>query len=131
MKQGISFGRKGLRAGLGALLALVSSVASANFTCEGKVTYLGLSPDGTITVSVGFGAWYICNQTTAYSADGQTFTPEGCRAWYASILAAQKADHSIRFFFASSSGTSNGPECNALGSWTWPHPPPYHMTVMN
>jgi hypothetical protein len=81
-------------------------------------------------VSVGFGAWYICNQTTAIGTGGVTFSPEGCRAWYASILAAQKAGHFIRFYFSSSATTNNGAECGALGSWTWPNPAPYHMTIM-
>jgi hypothetical protein len=113
-----------------AILALGSASAHANFTCEGPVTYLGLSPEGVITVSVGFGVWYVCNQTTAMGTGGVTFSPEGCRAWYASILTAQKAGHSIRFFFSSSANTNNGAECGALGSWTWPNPAPYHMTVM-
>ena len=109
-------------------LLLASSSAFANFTCEGKVTYLGLSPDGLLTMSVGgFGVWYICSPTTANPASG--FTPEGCRAWYAGVLAAQKADHSIVFFFSSPASTGNGPECTALGSWTWPSPLPYHMGI--
>jgi hypothetical protein len=114
------------------LLCAVSSPALANFTCDGKVTYLGLSPTGIVTVSVGFGTWYICDQTATYVGDGGvTFSPEGCRAWYASILAAQKAGHGLRFFFSSAASAGNGPECTALGSWVLPNPSPYHMTVLD
>jgi hypothetical protein len=120
-----------LAAGAG-LAVLASQGAMANVTCEGKVTYLGLSPEGFISVSVnGYGVWYICNQTTTFAGNGGVnFTPEGCRASYASILAAQKADQSIRLFFNTSATTGNGPECTALGNWAYPTPAPYHMTIM-
>jgi hypothetical protein len=104
--------------------------AYANFTCEGQIAYLGLSPDGSISVALaGFGVWYICSQTSIQSTGGITYSPEGCRAWYASMLAAQKAGDPVRFFFTSSASTSNGAECTALGAWTWPNPAPYHFNV--
>ena len=114
----------------GVLSIFISANANANFTCVGQVTYLGMSPDGTITVSVGFGTWYICNQTSAYTVNGLTYTPEGCRAWYATLLAAKTSGQAVRFFFGSAAETSNGPECNAVGNWAWPSPGPYHMNVM-
>ena len=114
-----------------ALIAIVAcGPAAANFTCEGKIAYLGLNPEGFVTVSVGFGVWYICSQSTSFVNAGYTFTPEGCRAWYATFLANQKADTSIRFFFSSSVTNSNGPECTALGNWAYPTIAPYHMTVL-
>ena len=114
---------------LGALAMFAMSPAFANFTCEGKVTYLGLSPEGTVTMSVGgYGVWYICSTTNPYPGHGGiTFSPEGCRAWFATFLAAQKTGATITFFFGSSANTNNGPECTALGSWTQPNPAPYHM----
>jgi hypothetical protein len=115
----------------GFLSMLISANAAANFTCEGKIHYLGLGPDGNVTVDVGFGAWYICNLTSSFLGNGGiTFTPEGCRGWYASILASQKAEDSIVFFFQSSASTGNGAECS-MGSWLTPNPSPYHMTVRN
>ncbi len=114
-----------------ATLALFAgSPAFAAFTCEGKVNYLGLSPEGVVTVSIGgFGVWYICNQTTSHAGNGGiTFSPEGCRAWYASFMAAQKAGTNVRLFFNTSANTSNGPECTALGSWAHPNPAPYHLS---
>jgi hypothetical protein len=106
----------------------VSPVFGANI-CEGKVTYLGMNSVGFVTVSVGgFGVWYICNPGTSFAGNGGvTYTPEGCRAWFATILAAQKSGTAIRFYFESSASTHNGPECVALGSWTYPSPAPYHL----
>lgn len=132
MKISLGIARSKSRAWLAAVGAAVlcsSGIASANFTCEGKVSYLGLGPDGTVTMSVGFGVWYICNLTAPWSTGGVNFSPEGCRAWYAAILANQKSEQSIVFFFSSSSTTSNGAECTALGSWTAPNPAPYHMGI--
>jgi hypothetical protein len=114
-----------------ALAMFAVSPAFGAFTCAGRVSYLGLSPEGTVTMSVGgFGVWYICSMTTTWAGHGGiTFSPEGCRGWYATILAAQKTDATITFFFQSSSGNGNGPECTALGSWTQPNPAPYHMNT--
>jgi hypothetical protein len=121
--------RKGCWHALALGLILASSSASANITCDGKIAYLGLSPDGSISVSVGYGVWYLCSQTTAMSTGGVPYSPEGCRAWYASLLAAQKADQKVRFFFSHSASTSNGAECLALGDWNWPNPAPYHLNL--
>jgi hypothetical protein len=123
--------RKGLFVAALALFAM--SPAFGAFTCEGKVTYLGMNSEGLVTVSVGgFGVWYICNQTNPQTSNGGiVYTPEGCRAWFATILAAQKSGGTIRFFFNTSANTSNGPECTALGSWAYPNPAPYHMNSMD
>lgn len=118
---------------IAALAMFAGSPAFGAFTCEGKATYLGMNSEGLVTVSVGgFGVWYICNQTTSFAGNGGiTYTPEGCRAWYATILAAQKSGSSIRFFFNTPASTNNGPECTALGSWVYPNPAPYHMNSMD
>jgi hypothetical protein len=81
----------------GAILGLtISSAARANFTCEGAESYLGPSPEGTISVSVGFSVWHLCNQTTPHGGNGGVnYSAEGCRAWFASILAAQMAGSQI------------------------------------
>jgi hypothetical protein len=114
----------------GFLSVLISSNASANFTCSGQVAYLGMNAEGVVTVSVGFGVWYICNQSSAYTVNGLTYTPEGCRAWYASLVAAKTSGQAVRFFFSSPAESSNGPECNAVGNWAWPSPGPYHFNLM-
>jgi hypothetical protein len=114
----------------GFLSLLISSNASANFTCSGQISYLGMSPEGVITVSVGFGVWYICNQTSTYTVNGLTYTPEGCRAWYASLLAAKTSGQAVRFFFGSVAESANGAECGAVGNWAWPSPGPYHFNLM-
>lgn len=119
------------RLGCAVLIAVAAcGPAAANFTCGGKVTYLGMSPDGLVSVAVGgFGVWYICNQSAPFTNAGITFTPEGCRAWYATFLAAQKSDHSITLFFGSSATSDNGAECTALGTWNYPAIAPYHLTA--
>jgi hypothetical protein len=105
--------------------------AHANFTCEGQITYLGLTPDGSINISVGFGTWGICSMTTTSNANGGVvYTPEGCRGWYATFLAAQKAGTAVRFYFNSSANTSNGAECSAIGHWVNPNPAAYFMVAL-
>jgi len=108
---------------------LVSANAAATIFCEGPVTYLGLHSDGTLNVSVNnYGVWSICNLNTTFAGNGgRTYAPDTCRAWYAAILAAQKAGTSVMFYFESSASSANGPECNALGSWVIPNPSPYFM----
>ena len=116
----------------GVLASLISASAMANFTCEGKISYLALNPDGSVNVSVGFGTWGICNLSTTSVGNGNvTYTPEACRGWFASMLASQKAGHSLRFYFVSSANTNNGPECTAIGHWVWPNPAAYHMAILN
>jgi hypothetical protein len=114
-----------------AMMAMVvSGNAAANFTCDGLVTYLGLTPDGGLTVAVnGYGVWSLCNLTTSFTTNGRTYTPEACRAWYAAILAAKKSDTAVILYFESSASTTNGPECTALGHWVVPNPSPYFIVV--
>jgi hypothetical protein len=105
--------------------------AHANFTCEGQIAYLGITPNGNLYVSVGFGIWNMCNLTTTTQANGGVvYTPEGCRSWYAAILAAQKTAQPVRFYFESSAVGNNGPECVAIGSWVQPNPASYFMVVL-
>lgn len=121
--------RRARRVFCAALLTMtIAGNAAANFTCNGKVTYLGLSTDGVLHVSVGsFGVWYVCSLTSTYVGNERTYTPEACRGWYATILAAQKADSSVEFYFGSSGQGTNDGQCVALGSWQVPTTSPYHM----
>jgi hypothetical protein len=112
-------------------LALVASMpANANFTCGGNIAYLGFNYTGTVVVAVGgFGIWSICNVNEPIANGGITIGPETCKAWYATLLANQKANQGITFYFTSSANTSNGAECTAIGSWVAPNPLPYFMQV--
>jgi hypothetical protein len=113
------------------MLASLSGNAWANFTCAGQLSYLGLGPQGEVFLSVqGFGVWAVCNMTGPTTVGSITITPDGCKGWYASLLAAQKAGHSITLYFSSAQSGGNGPECTALGSWVTPNPLPYHLHVM-
>jgi len=113
------------------LAMVVSTNALANFTCEGLVTYFGVTPDGGVNVGInGYGMWSICNVTTTFVGNGgRTYSPESCRAWYAAILAAKKTEAPILFYFESSANTANGPECTALGHWVVPNPSPYFLVI--
>ncbi len=124
--------RRRNQAGLLALLfASLSGNAWANFTCAGQLSYLGLGPQGEVYLAVqGFGVWAVCNMTGPTTVGSITITPDGCKGWYASLLAAQKAGHAITLYFSSAQSGGNGPQCTALGSWVTPNPLPYHLHVM-
>lgn len=113
------------------VLALAAAMpANANFTCGGNITYLGLNYTGAVVVAVnGFGIWTICSVNESIANGGITIGPETCKSWYATLLANQKANQGITFYFTSSANTSNGAECTAMGSWVAPNPLPYFMQI--
>lgn len=132
-KDALGSGRARWIALLGAAALFTSSTASAVFTCEGKVTYLAVNPNGAVNLAVnGYGVWGICNVSNPITlTDGGTFTAEACRALFSSALAAQKSGTGIRLYFNTSATSSNGPECTALGSWVAPNPSAYHYTILD
>ncbi|HET9863621.1 MAG TPA: hypothetical protein VFP37_09285 [Steroidobacteraceae bacterium] len=79
-------------------------------------------------MDVGFGIWRICSVSSTYAGNGQNYTPEACRSWYAGILSAQKVGSKVMFFFSSSASGANGPACS-LGNWVLPNPSPYFMEL--
>lgn len=101
--------------------------AHAYFTCTGTVQRLSVAPNGRVMLSIGFGSWWMCGLSTAEYG----VTTEACRAWYAAFLAAQKADHTIRFYFdpTYTPNANNVPECSSVGDWASPSPRPYHMDI--
>ncbi|MEO8018736.1 MAG: hypothetical protein ABI769_13050 [Pseudomonadota bacterium] len=112
------------------ILGCAASMPSrANFTCSGPISYMGLSYNGSINVSVGFGIWGICNLNSPLASGGIGIEPSTCRGWYASILASKKAGEQITLYFTSNANTANGAECSALGSWVVPNPLPYFLEV--
>jgi len=117
------------RSACAALLAVVVSTnASATTYCEGLVTSVGIDSDGQFLVSVNnFGVWSICNLKAAFVGNGVNFAPETCRAWYASVLAAQKAGTSVMLYFSTSAEAYNGAACTGIGSWVVPNPSPYYL----
>lgn len=62
--------------------------AYANYGCVGTVTYLGVANDGAVTVAGpgGIPAVTFC-QLNATTPNG--FTPDACKAAYATLLAAK------------------------------------------
>jgi len=104
------------------------SLAQANFTCAGGISYLGVNSLGTVYVAVGpFGIWPICGLTGSMSNGGSTVGMDSCKAWYAALLAQKAAGQGVTLYFTSTANTANGPECTALTSWVVPNPLPYHI----
>jgi len=107
-----------------ACLALAATSAQANFTCSGQVSYLGVNSQDMVYVAVtGFGVWAICKLGDTWSG----VSPNSCKAWYAGLLAAKRADSGVALYFDSSATGNNGSQCTALGSWSVS--PPYHIDL--
>jgi hypothetical protein len=104
-----------------------SASASAAFTCQGQISHLGLTPDGSVNVNIGFGTWYICGVSASITSGGIYYDEKACRAWYAAMLAAQKSGTQIVLYFNTPANTQNGPECSAIGHWVAPNPGAYYM----
>lgn len=109
---------------LALIAAALTSFAgpSRALTCAGSVSYLGLSQTGTVHINVGYGVWYLCSTTSAFNG----FTPEGCRANFALILAARAQSQGLAIYFDNSISS-----CSSIGNWTTPTPGPYHIQVLN
>ncbi|MES1192618.1 MAG: hypothetical protein ABUS47_16275 [Steroidobacter sp.] len=99
---------------LAAMLGLlVASPSYANFSCTGKSNIVGVSTNGTVYVSIGFGIWEICNINSATGS----LTPDVCKSLYAAMLAANKSNTSLRMYFNNATDSNNGPSCSAIGNW--------------
>lgn len=101
------------------VIGLMSSpFAHSTTTCSGPINYLALNTGGVLYVNVGHGVWSICSASALFNG----VDPATCRAWYAGLLAAQKAGDSITLYF--DTGT-----CATLGSWVAVTPNLYHMDL--
>ena len=105
---------------LGTLGLLFAGAAPAGTTCEGLISSLAINTSGSLYVSIGYGTWAVC----AVTSTSNGIAPETCRAWYAGLIAAQKAGHGVRFYF------SNG-TCQTIGNWVVATPNLYHMDLLN
>jgi hypothetical protein len=100
-----------------ALLACAPSHAA--FTCTGQISRLSVNTAGSVYVSIGYGTWAICGLSAPFGE----VAAETCRAWYAALLAAQRAGESVQFYFNTGSG------CTAVGDWVVVTPNLYHMDL--
>jgi hypothetical protein len=66
-------------------------------------------------VYVQYGAFGIQN-ICSISPSSDAIQPEGCKAWYALLLAAQAQQRAIRIYYEETV-PGNAPSCSALQGW--------------
>lgn len=99
---------------------LFSVVAKANYFCVGDVSYLGVSSDGTLASSNGFGVHYLCN-----------VSEDSCKVWSSLITAAKLTDRQVRFYYQNSTRSGeNGEYCSSIGDWLVPEDNVYHIELL-
>jgi hypothetical protein len=110
--------RRGIRHSICALAAVfaVSTPAWANYSCQGTVDSLTVSP-GTgvliLSTSSGLGAVYLCQLEGTYNSANGTVTPEQCKAFLAVLLSAQASRQQVQFSF------NDALTCTTHPTWTW------------
>lgn len=98
---------------------VVSTAASANYGCAGKVSYLGA--DYNLHISNGYGIHRIC-----------ALTEERCKIWLTLATSAKLADRQITIYYshATIGGDQNGSgRCSQLGNWVAPADPVYFVQL--
>lgn len=90
----------------------IPQLASANMSCGGVVTYLGVGSDGTVTVALnGLNANNICNVTTQ---GVYQMNPSACKMAYATLLASEVAGRSASIFYNDPAITA----CSQIVAWS-------------
>lgn len=92
------------------IIAVVALPAYANYNCTGTVTYIGVGNDGVVVVQGpgGIPAIEICQVTTTVNF----FTPDNCKAVYATLLAAKLSGQQATVYF------SDNLTCTTQPAWT-------------
>jgi len=109
--------RKVIVAMVGAVLfSSFPASAWANTSCSGSIVFLGADNAGNVYVDLSYGIWEVCNLSQPFTANGVTVTTDSCKAWYAGLLATQKAGTSATLYFYSSTA------CGSYGNWVIPSP---------
>ncbi len=102
------------------LMACVSANAVADYSCPGKVKYLGT--DTGLLVSNGYGIHRVC-----------ALSEERCRVWMTLVTSAKLADRSITIYYSNPSisgqQTAPGGRCSMLGNWVSPADPIYFIQL--
>ena len=107
-------------------LFIPSTSYAANFSCQGKVSTLALSPvGGTLQVNAGHGVHYLCT----FHAEYNGVHPEICKAWYSMFLTAKIAGKEIKQYYSQTTGGAQN--CSELGTWTDPNPMPYFVEILD
>lgn len=100
------------------LLLFPVGTASAVHSCVGKVTAVDVGAPANVQVGIsGIGHGnYLCSASERVGP----FSPEGCRAVMATLLAAQTSGKSVRLYFNNDTNSS----C-AKGDWRELHKPEF------
>lgn len=101
------------------LFVLMAASSEANYSCTGKVEYLGASTQ--LSVSNGYGVHNLCN-----------VSDEKCKLWVSLILSAKLADRGISIYYQSNSsdtGDQSDGVCNDIGNWVVPADSPYFVRI--
>ena len=104
------------------LLVIAMTVSQAKaFTCIGKPDVSLALQSGTVTVSVGYGYWYLCSLNEVKGG----ITPQVCEKIYSSLLLAEASNTQAVIYFPSEAG-----DCQSIGSWTEPSVYEYHIDFL-
>jgi hypothetical protein len=104
------------------VLLAISSYVSADYNCEGKITYLGV--DNALRVNNGYGVHTLCS----LDVDSQK---DKCKAWLSMALSAQAQNRTIAIYYRDSTGKQSSTEvCNSVGNWVSPSDPVYFFRII-
>jgi len=95
----------------------VTTIAHANYFCEGKVHHVAVGPGGQVTVHAdpGFHWDYLCSVTTATNG----VSVDACKAIFSALLTAQATDKTVQWAFNDSLSCTTHPDWQYLTGWYW------------
>lgn len=106
------------------LFIFYPAIVSANYACDGDVTYLGVSANGILSVNIGYGVWNMCS--LSYDDQNSAADKTICKVWYSQALAAKLNSSKIRIYLSDSSGKDQS-ACTSVGTWVSPADKIYHI----
>lgn len=100
---------------MAAIGTIFSPNAFANYSCAGKVSYLGIEGSGNIVVALNNSTQIhkICNMD---SQGSYSMVVSACKAAYGALLAAKTSGSSITIYYY-----DNGYTCATIPSWNIIH----------
>ncbi|WP_432720760.1 hypothetical protein R0381_002952 [Jeongeupia wiesaeckerbachi] len=88
----------------------MAQASFANFGCSGKVSMLAVDSAAAVFVAINGGPIHsICNLD---ARAGYSFVPSGCKAAYATLLAAKTADKTVSISYGGDAYT-----CSSIPAW--------------
>jgi hypothetical protein len=89
----------------------MTPVASANISCLGTVSYLGVDQSGQVLVANGTLIHVICSTATQ---GGYQINTQACKMFYATLLSSRLAGRSVRVYYNDPALTS----CSQISDWS-------------